>query len=253
MYLTRLFFIIDRDRRDRSICPVSVYVAITRSIYLRCNRSDNVGFLVVLTKFIVVYTCRAIASCLTIEQLLQFNYFMRSMSKNEPILPRLPLITSDRQDWDGIYLRHDRQPTLEPESLTSAAIDSLKSDRLEIMPQFATSDSKLLEMPRWLLIELKEKQMGSRLYVKSITTALMVHLLRNYCVVKSKIPEYSGGLAKYKLRRAIALINDNLDRDLRLSEIANLCAMSPYHFARMFKLSTGLTPHQYIPSQTKTG
>lgn len=32
------------------------------------------------------------------------------MSKNEPILPRPPLITSDREDWDGIYLRHDRQP-----------------------------------------------------------------------------------------------------------------------------------------------
>ena len=91
--------------------------------------------------------------------------------------------------------------------------------------------------------------MGSRLYVESITTALMVHLLRNYSVVKPKIPDYIGGLAKYKRREAIAFMNENLERDLRLSEIAGLCAMSPYHFARMFKQSTGLTPHQYLVKQ----
>jgi hypothetical protein len=34
------------------------------------------------------------------------------MSKQDFILPRPPLITS-KQDWDGIYLRHDRQPAFE--------------------------------------------------------------------------------------------------------------------------------------------
>lgn len=232
---------------------------------------------------------------------------------NKPILPRLPLVSSEREDWDGIYLRHDRQPafvipqhsharhtiiigmdnflraewsidgqfrslqygvgdifivpanaphkaywkqesegltiSLEPERAIAAAIDSINSDRIEIIPQFATPDSKLLQMAQWLLIELETKQMGSRLYVESITTALMVHLLRNYCTVEPKIPEYSGGLAQYKLKRAISFIHDNLDSDLRLAEIANLCAMSPYHFARMFKQSTGLTPHQYLVKQ----
>ena len=44
-------------------------------------------------------------------------------------------------------------------------------------------------------------------------------------------------------------IDENLDRDLRLAEIAALVAMSPYHFARMFKQSTGFTPHQYLIRQ----
>ena len=34
------------------------------------------------------------------------------MSKNQPTLPRSPLITS-KDDWNGIYLRHDRQPAFE--------------------------------------------------------------------------------------------------------------------------------------------
>ena len=235
------------------------------------------------------------------------------MSEHESILPRLPLITSERENWDGIYLRYDRQPTfaipqhshsqhtlivgmdnslqaewsidgqfrtleygvgdiflipagashqaywkqesegiflaIEPENIRNTAIDSLNCDRLEIIPQFATSDLKLLQMTQWLLTELQTKQIGSLLYVESITTALIVHLLRNYYSLKPKISEYTGGLAKYKLQTAIAFINENLDRDLKLSEIAGLFAMSPYHFARMFKQSIGLAPHQYLVKQ----
>lgn len=192
------------------------------------------------------------------------------MFENEPMLPRCPLITSDQENWDGIYLRHDRQPTfaisqhshsqhtliigmdnsleaewsidgqfrtleygvgdiflipagashqaywkqeseglllaIKPEDIVNTMIDSLRCDRLEIIPQFATSDLKMLQMAQWLLTELQTKQMGSRLYVESITTALIIHLLRNYCAPKLEITEYTGGLAKYKLKNQISLI-----------------------------------------------
>ena len=235
------------------------------------------------------------------------------MPKNEPILPRPPLITSSQEDWDGIYLRHDRQPAFEipqhshsqhtliigmedslnaewsidgqfqdlqygvgdlflvpanaphqaywkqesegilialnPETIVNAAIDSVKCDRIQLIPQFATSDLKLLQMARWLLVELREKQVGSHLFTESLKTSLIVHLLRNYCTVKPRIYEYKGGLAKYKLRMAIEAIDDNLDRDFKLADLASLVSMSPYHFARMFKQSTGFTPHQYLVKQ----
>jgi len=41
-------------------------------------------------------------------------------------------------------------------------------------------------------------------------------------------------------------IGENLDRNLSLQEMATLCGYSPYHFLRLFKASTGMTPHQYI-------
>jgi len=238
------------------------------------------------------------------------------MSQNQPQLPRPPLITSKNEDWEGVYLQHDRQPAfelpehthsqhtliigmdnelkaewlinsqfqdlqynmgdvfvipagvphkaywkqesegimlaLEPESVVSAAVDSINSDRLEIIPQFAMTDLRLLQIVQWLLIELHEQQIGSSLYLESLTTILKVHLLRSYCAIEQNIPNYQGGLAQHKLRQAIAFINENLDRDLKLIEMANLAAMSPYHFARMFKQSTGSTPYQYLVRQRLT-
>jgi AraC family transcriptional regulator len=41
-------------------------------------------------------------------------------------------------------------------------------------------------------------------------------------------------------------VHDYLDQDLGLAEIAGVAHLSPCHFARLFKRSTGLPPHQYV-------
>ena len=148
-----------------------------------------------------------------------------------------------KQESEGILL------SIEPASMISTTVDLGNSDRLEIVPQFATSDSRLSQIAQWLLLELHQQQMGSRLYVESLITMLEVHLLRSYSVFKPTIPDYQGGLAKYKLDRAIAFIHENLAGDFKLQDLATLVDLSPYHFARMFKQSTGMTPHQYLVEQ----
>lgn len=56
----------------------------------------------------------------------------------------------------------------------------------------------------------------------------------------------TGGLPKYKLREAIAYINEHLDQNLTLAELSSVVQMSPHYFAHSFKQSTGLPPHQYV-------
>ncbi len=45
---------------------------------------------------------------------------------------------------------------------------------------------------------------------------------------------------------AIAYINEHLEKNLTITEIAETVGMSPYHFARAFKQSTGIPPHRYL-------
>jgi len=53
-------------------------------------------------------------------------------------------------------------------------------------------------------------------------------------------------LTREKLVRAVEYIQDQLDADLTVSGIAQAVGMSPYYFARLFKESTGQSPHQYV-------
>ena len=65
------------------------------------------------------------------------------------------------------------------------------------------------------------------------------------------IPARVNGLALpgYRLRRVTEYIQRNLDKDLSLVELAAVVCMSPYHFARLFKGSTGVPPHRFVVRQ----
>ena len=58
-----------------------------------------------------------------------------------------------------------------------------------------------------------------------------------------------GTLPGCRLRRVIEYIQQNLDKGLSLAELAGVVYMSPYHFARLFKQSTGVPPHRFVLGQ----
>lgn len=55
-----------------------------------------------------------------------------------------------------------------------------------------------------------------------------------------------AGLTKRELDRVTNYIDDCLAHGVKLDQLAHVVGMSPSHFARSFKRSTGCTPHQYI-------
>src|SRR5260370_34341576 len=61
-----------------------------------------------------------------------------------------------------------------------------------------------------------------------------------------------GTLPWGRLWRVIEDIQQNLDHDLTRTELAALVYMSPYHFARLFKRSTGVPPHRFVVRQRIT-
>jgi AraC family transcriptional regulator len=85
-----------------------------------------------------------------------------------------------------------------------------------------------------------------RMYREALSTALAVHLLREYgaAVVESK--RQYGGLPREKLVRGVEYIHDQLDTDLTVSGIAQAIGMTSDHFTRQFKKSTGQTPYEYV-------
>ncbi len=82
-----------------------------------------------------------------------------------------------------------------------------------------------------------------------MATALAAHFLQHYSICKPILYQYEDGLPKHRLKQAIEYINEHLDRDLSLEEIATKLDMSQFYFCRLFKQSTGLTPHRYLIRQ----
>lgn len=138
---------------------------------------------------------------------------------------------------------------LEPDSIAHIAYEAIDGEGMELVPHFAKPDPLIYQIGLSLHSEIKSNGLGSRLYVDSLITALSAHLIRHYCATQPNIPLYAGGLPRYQLKRAIAYINEHLDQDINLAEIAQAVGMSRYYFIRLFKQSMGVTPYKYLNQQ----
>jgi len=54
------------------------------------------------------------------------------------------------------------------------------------------------------------------------------------------------GLNRRAMTRVVAYIEDNLGEGLTLGALAGVACVSRFHFARMFRLSTGYSPMGYV-------
>jgi AraC family transcriptional regulator len=158
-----------------------------------------------------------------------------------------PMHSSQAIRWDrdaNILLLN-----LESELLTRNAIELLDTDRFELLPHLIVQDVLIHQIGLGLKAQLQTNSSDSRLYAESAATFLAVHLLQNYSTRKASVQEYEGGLPQQQLKQAIDYIQDNLVREISLNELANYLGISRYYFCRLFKQSTGLSPHQYVIQQ----
>lgn len=77
--------------------------------------------------------------------------------------------------------------------------------------------------------------------IESIGAALALRIM-HMMGAKLRIKYPSGG----RLSRVIEYINDNLDSNITLVDMASVACLSIHHFARQFKTHTGQTPHGYV-------
>ncbi|MGH2412849.1 MAG: helix-turn-helix domain-containing protein, partial [Microcystaceae cyanobacterium] len=87
------------------------------------------------------------------------------------------------------------------------------------------------------------------LYIESLANVLAVHLLRQYAATKPDLPMYEGGLPQRQLLQILEYINEHLEQDIKLADLADLLGMSQFHFSHLFKQSLGKSPYQYLLQQ----
>lgn len=139
--------------------------------------------------------------------------------------------------------------SMEPAFLQRSLADFLPAENLELIEKFAFADSQIVRLLKALHVEAKLGAPSGKLFAESLATALAVYLARHYSSASSKIQNRRAGMTPPRLDRVLDYIGDNLDEDLSLSALAEIAGMNLFYFARLFKQSTGTSPHQYVLDQ----
>lgn len=75
------------------------------------------------------------------------------------------------------------------------------------------------------------------------------HLRRRYGGERRDDRRPRGALDQASVDRVAEYVDANLSGPLTLDQLASVAMFSPYHFARLFRRTTGLAPHQFVTSR----
>jgi AraC family transcriptional regulator len=90
---------------------------------------------------------------------------------------------------------------------------------------------------------------SGRLFLDSVEQALAVALVNGYAVRHRSVHAHRGGLGSARLRRIKEFVDAKIEDELTLCEMAQAVELSTAYFSRMFRKSTGESPHQFLLRQ----
>jgi AraC family transcriptional regulator len=111
----------------------------------------------------------------------------------------------------------------------------------ELLPKTNAFDERLWHLALAEQAELEAGCPAGRLYADSLATAMSLSLFLRHGGPVSTPPEDA-----MRLQEALQHIREHIDEKLSLETLATVAHMSADNFRRLFKKTTGGTPHQYI-------
>src|SRR6188474_471749 len=89
------------------------------------------------------------------------------------------------------------------------------------------------------------RESASALYVSALAHAVAVHLARNYADKVEGLQSDSPSLPGYKLRQITDWMAEHVADEFSLEQLGIRAGLSKFHFQRLFKHSTGVSPSRY--------
>jgi AraC family transcriptional regulator len=121
-----------------------------------------------------------------------------------------------------------------------------QAGEVEIEPVAAARDATVVGVAA----VLKRAHVGEidldALEASTLSHRLAAHLAEQYCHPRSPRAHRNGWLDRTVIDQIAAFVDDRLGEQITLDDLAAHAHLSPYHFARAFKRSTGLAPHQFV-------
>lgn len=119
-----------------------------------------------------------------------------------------------------------------------------------LAPLCAThQDAVVQNLCEALLPAIEKPATPSQLWVDHVALALLSRLTAQHGVGPKPLVMPRGGLAAWQERRAKDVLIANLDGGISLEALAVECRLSRSHFARAFKVSTGVSPFRWLSLQ----
>jgi AraC family transcriptional regulator len=155
-----------------------------------------------------------------------------------------PAGIDSRLVWPAV--RENIVVAISPESMQELAAQEYDCLDVELRASNQTVDRAALATAKLIRAELRQPERSNELYLDSLITVFGIHVLRNYSSVVKSGPQVKTGLSHRAASRIREYLHENFRRKITIAELAEICGLSPSHFAQAFSRTFGLPPYQYL-------
>jgi AraC family transcriptional regulator len=130
----------------------------------------------------------------------------------------------------------------------TAALETVYQDNAAAVEvtEFFGRDETLAHLSFACAEMLSGRTAGNARRIAALAHLLAIHIAEKYTNVASQRPDYRGGLRIVRLRKIEDYVRAHLAESISIETLAELAELSPFHFSRVFKQATGLTPLQFV-------
>lgn len=108
------------------------------------------------------------------------------------------------------------------------------------------SESLVHEMVLRLWQEEVSPSRCNPLLASTYRIAIIHALARKWSTLRQPAGKAKAKLAPVQFRKVIAYVNENIGLPLSVETLSRVAGVSPFHFIRLFKNTTGQSPYQYV-------
>lgn len=126
-----------------------------------------------------------------------------------------------------------------------------KADEVEVIDFFGR-DEALAHVCFACAEMLAARVPGESKRVAGLVQLLASCLIEKYTDAAAEKPDYRGGLPIRQLRKVEDHVRGQLAEEISVEALAGLVELSPFHFSRVFKNTTGMSPLQFVTRERIT-
>jgi len=105
----------------------------------------------------------------------------------------------------------------------------------------------VVERLGWSMLKAGELPTSAAgLYRDGLSAAIVARIVTREFGADPDRPARASGLVKWRLNKVVRFVEENLDQQIKLANLADSAGLSRMHFAAQFRAATGLRPHDYV-------
>jgi AraC family transcriptional regulator len=131
-------------------------------------------------------------------------------------------------------------------SLWRETTQTLGAGEPELAPWIHIRDPQIERIGWMMQAEDHDGHPGGRLFADSLGCALAARLLALQSPQRTAPAARPGALPAWRLRRVIEYIEEHLDEDLTLAQLAGVASFSVSHFKPLFRRAVGMPVHRFV-------